>query len=195
LGARVAQPDLGNAFSRSAAAAQPQLFDRPFDRFLHGNAGLYQPRAVPSLLHDLRGYPDKHDRRIAGGTRCRQLGRIPRTRADQPTLSAADVALGLTAQSFVAWQMGQLNLYLTSFDVFWTSALQGFGFGLASTPMTVLAFATLPAGQRTEASGVFTLVRNSGSSLFISVSSCCWCGRLPPVIGACSSSSTHSTQC
>jgi MFS transporter, DHA2 family, multidrug resistance protein len=48
--------------------------------------------------------------------------------------------------------------------------LQGFGFGLAFTPMTVLAFATLPAGQITEASGVFTLVRNFGSSLFISVS-------------------------
>ena len=36
--------------------------------------------------------------------------------------------------------------------------------------MTVLALATLPAGQITEASGVFTLVRNFGSSLFISLS-------------------------
>src|SRR5262249_52862057 len=61
-------------------------------------------------------------------------------------------------------------LNLTSFDVFWTNALQGFGFGLAFTPMTVLAFATLPADQITEASGVFTLVRNFGSSLFISLS-------------------------
>ena len=53
--------------------------------------------------------------------------------------------------------------------MFWTNALQGFGFGLAYTPMTVLAFATLPAHQLTEASGVFTLVRNFGSSLYISV--------------------------
>src|SRR5512133_666226 len=80
------------------------------------------------------------------------------------------VALGLTAQSFAAWQMGQLNLNLTSFDVFWTNAQQGFGFGSAFTPMTVLAFSTLPAGQITEASGVFTLVRNFGSSLYISLS-------------------------
>src|SRR5213082_1155014 len=35
--------------------------------------------------------------------------------------------------------------------------------------MTVLAFATLRANQLTEASGVFTLVRNFGSSLYISV--------------------------
>ncbi len=53
--------------------------------------------------------------------------------------------------------------------MFWTNALQGFGFGLAYTPMTVLAFATLPAHQITEGSGVFTLVRNFGSSLYISV--------------------------
>jgi DHA2 family multidrug resistance protein len=76
----------------------------------------------------------------------------------------------LTAQAFAAWSMAQLNLNLTSFDVFWTNALQGFGFGLAFTPMTVLAFATLPANQITDASGVFTLVRNFGSSLFISLS-------------------------
>ena len=35
--------------------------------------------------------------------------------------------------------------------------------------MTVLAFATLPTYQIAEASGAFTLVRNFGSSLFISV--------------------------
>ena len=35
--------------------------------------------------------------------------------------------------------------------------------------MTVLAFATLPASKITEASGVFTLVRNFGSSLYISL--------------------------
>ncbi len=46
---------------------------------------------------------------------------------------------------------------------------KGFGFGLAYTPMTVLAFATLPATKITEGSGVFTLVRNFGSSLYISV--------------------------
>src|SRR5437588_11073174 len=41
--------------------------------------------------------------------------------------------------------------------------------GRPFTPMTVLAFATLRTYQITESSGVFTLVRNFGSSLFISV--------------------------
>ena len=124
----------------------------------------------PTLLHDLRGYPDST---IGALLAARGVGNwlaflvvVPISRR----LPRATVALGLTAQSFAAWQMGQLNLNLTSFDVFWTNALQGFGFGLAFTPRTVLAFANLPAGQITEASGVFTLVRNFGSSLFISLS-------------------------
>ena len=124
----------------------------------------------PSLLHDLRGYPDSA---IGELLAARGIGNwvaflvvVPISRRF-PRLT---VALGLSAQSFAAWSMAQLNLNLSSYDVFWTNALQGFGFGLAFTPMTVLAFATLPVGQMTEASGVFTLVRNFGSSLYISLS-------------------------
>src|SRR6266576_1081135 len=123
----------------------------------------------PSLLHDLRGYPDAA---IGELLAARGIGNwmaflvvIPISRRF-PRLT---VALGLSAQSFSAWSMAQLNLNLTSYDVFWTNALQGFGFGLAFTPMTVLAFATLRSRQIAEASGLFTLVRNFGSSLFISV--------------------------
>src|SRR5438105_13990399 len=127
----------------------------------------------PSLLHDLRGYPDAA---IGELLAARGIGNwmaflvvIPISRRF-PRLT---VALGLSAQSFSAWSMAQLNLNLTSYDVFWTNALQGFGFGLAFTPMTVLAFATLPASKMTEASGVFTLVRNFGSSLYISYAVFC----------------------
>jgi MFS transporter, DHA2 family, multidrug resistance protein len=124
----------------------------------------------PSLLHDLRGYPDAA---IGELLAARGIGNwmaflvvVPISRR----LPRLTVALGLSAQAFSAWSMAQLNLNLTSYDVFWTNALQGFGFGLAFTPMTVLAFATLPASRVTEASGVFTLVRNFGSSLYISLS-------------------------
>jgi DHA2 family multidrug resistance protein len=124
----------------------------------------------PTLLHDLRGYPDSAIGELLAS---RGIGNwfaflvvVPVSRRF-PRLT---VALGLSAQAIAAWSMAQLNLNLSSFDVFWTNALQGFGFGLAFTPMTVLAFSTLPPRQITEASGVFTLVRNFGSSLFISVS-------------------------
>lgn len=124
----------------------------------------------PGLLHDLKGYPD-----VAIGTilASRGVGNwlsflivVPFTRW-HPRLA---VAVGLGAQALAGWAMAQLDLNLTAFDVVWTNILQGFGFGLAFTPMTVLAFATLPKHFMTEGSAVFNLVRNFGSSLFISAS-------------------------
>jgi MFS transporter, DHA2 family, multidrug resistance protein len=124
----------------------------------------------PTLLHDLRGYPDSA---IGALLAARGIGNWLAFLIVVPLssrLPRLTVALGLLAQAWAAWQMAHLNLNLSNFDVFWTNALQGFGFGLAFTPMTVLAFATLPVGKVTEASGVFTLVRNFGSSLYISLS-------------------------
>jgi MFS transporter, DHA2 family, multidrug resistance protein len=54
--------------------------------------------------------------------------------------------------------------------VFWSNFLMGLGQSVAFTPMTMMAFATLPQHQITEGAGVFTLMRNFGSSLFISLS-------------------------
>jgi MFS transporter, DHA2 family, multidrug resistance protein len=122
----------------------------------------------PGLLHDLRGYPDSM---IGALLTARGIGNwfsflivVPLTRR-VPRLT---LAIGLAAQAAAGWSIAQLDINMSSFDVFWTNALQGFGFGLAYTPMTVLAFTTLPARQVTEGTGVFHLVRNFGSSLFIS---------------------------
>ena len=72
------------------------------------------------------------------------------------------------AQAASGWAMSGLDINLTRFDIVWTNVLQGFGFGLAYTPMMVLAFATLPARHMTEGTAIFNLMRNFGSSLFIS---------------------------
>jgi DHA2 family multidrug resistance protein len=80
------------------------------------------------------------------------------------------LACGLAAQAFSGFAMARLDLNLTTWDVFWTNMVQGFGFGLAFTPMSVLVFATLPRHQLAEGMAFFHLVRNFGSSLFISIS-------------------------
>jgi MFS transporter, DHA2 family, multidrug resistance protein len=123
----------------------------------------------PTLLHDLRGYPDSA---IGMLITARGVGNwvafliiVPFTRR-APRLA---VATGLIAQMIAAWQMAQLDINLSDFDVFWTNMLMGFGFGLAYTPMTVLAFTTLAPQHVTEGTAIFTLMRNFGSSLFISV--------------------------
>jgi len=52
-----------------------------------------------------------------------------------------------------------------------TTLIQGAGLGLIFTPLQVIAFATLPADLRTDGTALFSLVRNVGSSIGISVTS------------------------
>ena len=58
---------------------------------------------------------------------------------------------------------------LAPFDVVWIGAMQGLGIGLVFVPIASVAYATLPPAQRTEAASLFSLVRNLGSSIGISV--------------------------
>jgi len=52
-----------------------------------------------------------------------------------------------------------------------TSLVQGFGFGLVFTPLSIIAFATLPVEFRVDGTAFFSLVRNVGSAIGISVTS------------------------
>ncbi|MBH67978.1 MAG: MFS transporter [Rhodospirillaceae bacterium] len=124
----------------------------------------------PSLLHDLRGYPDSIIGLLVGS---RGLGNwlaflviIPLTRL-APRLS---VASGLLIQAFASYMMARFDLNVTNFDIVWTNMLLGFGQSIAFTPMAILAFATLPKLRVTEGTTIFTLMRNFGSSIFISLS-------------------------
>jgi DHA2 family multidrug resistance protein len=123
----------------------------------------------PTLLHDLRGYPDDA---IGWLIAARGVGNwaaflvvVQFTRAT-PRLA---IACGMAIQAAAALWMAHLDINLTDFHVFWSNMLQGFGQSIAFTPMTVMAFSTLPRDQVTEGSSIFTLMRNFGSSLFISV--------------------------
>ena len=124
----------------------------------------------PGLLHDLRGYPDDAIGLLLAG---RGFGNwacfmiiVPMTKY-WPRFT---VAMGLAAQAISGFAMAQLDINLTQSLVFWTNFVQGFGFGLAFTPLSVLTFATLPVRQMTEGMAIYHLVRNFGSSIFISLS-------------------------
>ncbi len=67
-----------------------------------------------------------------------------------------------------AWLMAfDLNVSLFALNA--NSCLQGISVGIAWVPLTVITFATLAPGHRAEAMAMFHLLRNFGSSLFISV--------------------------
>jgi DHA2 family multidrug resistance protein len=124
----------------------------------------------PPLLQDLRHYPDST---IGYLMSARGLGNflsfgvvVWATRYN----ARLALASGLLLQAWAVWQMTMFNINVSDFDIYWTNLVQGFGFGLAYTPMTVLAFSTLPAPLLVQGSAVFNLLRNFGSSLFISLS-------------------------
>jgi DHA2 family multidrug resistance protein len=124
----------------------------------------------PPLLQELRHYPDSMVGYLMSargvGNLLSFLVVVQFTRYN----ARLALAIGLLLQVWAGWQMSLLDINMTDFDIFWTNVVQGFGFGLAYTPMTVLAFATLPTPLVIQASAVFNLMRNFGSSLFISLS-------------------------
>ena len=112
----------------------------------------------PPLLQELRGYPDS------------LVGYLIAARGFGNWLSflivvqftrlapRSALAVGLASQAIAGWQMGQLSINLTEFDVCWTNLLHGFGFGLAYTPMAFLAFSTLTAKDMVELRGLAYLI-------------------------------------
>ena len=124
---------------------------------------------LPSLLQDLRGFPDS----IVGvvlasrgvGSMIGTVTVVWMSRFD-PRIS---LAIGFLSQGISGVLMAQFDLNVSIWDTMWTSAFQGFGNAYLWVPLTVLAFATLPPRQMGEGTAVFHLIRNLGSALFISV--------------------------
>src|SRR5215470_1278600 len=123
----------------------------------------------PTLLHDLRGYPDNA---IAFLISARGMGNwlaflvVVQMTRHAPRLA---IVIGMAIQAASGFWMAGFDINLSDNEVFWSNLLMGFGQSIAFTPMTVMAFSTLPPRQVTEGSSVFTLMRNFGSSMFISI--------------------------
>ena len=81
------------------------------------------------------------------------------------------IAIGLLVSAGALGAMTGFDLSMNSSLIVWTGIFQGFGIGLVFVPLTILAFGTLNPIYRAEGAGVFTLVRNLGSSVGISIMS------------------------
>lgn len=67
------------------------------------------------------------------------------------------------------WLMMDFTIDVSQSSVIWVGVLQGVGLGFIFVPLSTIAFLTLDPALRTEGSSIFSLVRNIGSSIGISV--------------------------
>jgi DHA2 family multidrug resistance protein len=81
-----------------------------------------------------------------------------------------NMAFGFALQTVAGLWMLTFDLNVSMETLLANSAVQGFAVGTVWVPMTMVAFDTLPPKDRAEASSVFHLLRNIGSSFFISLS-------------------------
>jgi len=77
--------------------------------------------------------------------------------------------VGLLISCVALWQMLNFDLSMTVWPFVTSGIIQGLGVGLLFVPLSTLAFATVPPHLRPEGSGVYTLIRNLGSSVGISI--------------------------
>ncbi len=80
-----------------------------------------------------------------------------------------NLVLGASVQTASGIWLTQINLNVDPTTLALNSVMQGFSVGILWVPLTVATFSTLAPQYRPEGSSVFHLLRNLGSSLFISI--------------------------
>jgi DHA2 family multidrug resistance protein len=85
------------------------------------------------------------------------------------TDARAAIIVGLAITAYALWWMTGFNLQTTTALVVETGIVQGFGIALIFVPLSTMTFATLDPGLRGDATAFYSLVRNLGSSIGISL--------------------------
>ncbi|MGV8985406.1 MAG: DHA2 family efflux MFS transporter permease subunit [Cypionkella sp.] len=125
---------------------------------------------LPPMLSGIFGYPTITTGLVMGprgvGTMISMLlvGKLVRT-VDTRFL----VIMGLLLTASSLYFMTGFSPLMGPGPVIWTGVLQGLGLGLVFVPLSTIAFSTIDAKYRADATSLFSLVRNIGSSIGISV--------------------------
>jgi DHA2 family multidrug resistance protein len=138
--------------------------------FIIGIVLLASLALLPPLMQSLLGYPVITTGIVMAprgiGTMISMIivGRLTRI-VDARIL----VFIGLTLTAYSMHMMSTFSIDMSEWPFITSGVVQGIGMGLVFVPLTTLAFATLPSHYRTDGTGLFSLVRNVGSSIGISV--------------------------
>ena len=77
--------------------------------------------------------------------------------------------LGLLMTAEVLWEMTAFTPDVSQWTLVRTGVLQGMGLGFMFVPLSTITFATLPGTLRTKGTALYSLMRNIGSSIGISL--------------------------
>jgi DHA2 family multidrug resistance protein len=138
--------------------------------FLNGLVLMSTMALLTPMLQNLLGYPVLASGYLLGargiGTFVAMsiVGRLLGTRDGRPFM-----LFGLALATLAQWVMAGWNDNVSANAIAVNGMLQGFGLGFVFTPLNTIAFSTLPKELRTEATGLWTLVRNIGASIGISI--------------------------
>jgi DHA2 family multidrug resistance protein len=79
------------------------------------------------------------------------------------------ILIGLAVTALAMWQMTGFSLQMGQGPIITTGLLQGFGLGFVFTPLSTVTFSTLPRNILTQGTAIFSLMRNIGGSIGISI--------------------------
>ena len=125
---------------------------------------------LPPLLQNLMGYPViftglvMAPRGVATMASMMVVGRLS-GKVDARLL----MLFGITLMAFSLYQMTGFTLQMDFWPVIITGCVQGFGMGFLFVPLTTLAFATIDSKYRPDGTSMFSLVRNMGQGVGISL--------------------------
>jgi DHA2 family multidrug resistance protein len=138
--------------------------------FLVGIVLLATMALLPPFLQNLKGYPV-----ITVGfvLAPRGIGTMIAMMLVGKMVGKIDTRLlilsGLLMTAYSLWQMIGFSLDTDQYAIIESGVIQGLGLGFIFVPLSTITFSTLDPKLRTEAAGLFSLLRNIGSSIGISV--------------------------
>ncbi|WP_420403500.1 DHA2 family efflux MFS transporter permease subunit [Nisaea sp.] len=138
--------------------------------FVYGAVNFTPLVLLPQLLQVYRGYPDtligmvlamRGVGMIAGFFAAARMGKL------DPRIG---LVLGTLAIGGSGWMMSLYDLNMDFWDLAWPSILQGIGCGLMWVPLSMVSFSTLDRDLLPDATSLFHLIRNMGTSLYVAAS-------------------------
>jgi DHA2 family multidrug resistance protein len=125
---------------------------------------------LPTMLQDLMNYPVTTTGLVIAP---RGIGTMIAMFVVARLSGRFDVRLlvlgGLLLTALAMWQMTGFSLGMGMAPIITTGLLQGFGLGFVFTPLSTVTFSTLPRHILTQGTAIFSLMRNLGGSVGISI--------------------------